>query len=112
MADRALKRLESSDPYPLDAPPFVVGHEDLVTAARSLRTLSREITAAAARVRNAAPANPAFGELPDGERCTLEQWAGAALLGVARHFHKQARQAIHEARAERRRKALSVARTK
>jgi hypothetical protein len=109
MADSAANRIETQGQHPLDAPAFTVGREDLVTAARSLRTIARELTAAAARVKAAAPANPAFGELPSGERMPLEEWADVALLGVARHFHHQARQAIHEARAERRSKARAKA---
>jgi len=111
MADRAPIHEESGSTR-FNPPALIVAPGDLVTAARSLRTISRELTAAAARVRNAAPATPVLGELANGERCTLEAWASDALLGVADHFHEQARQAIRWARADRRRKALSVARAK
>jgi hypothetical protein len=101
---------EESNPGRLEVPVFVVEREDLITAALSFRRIARELTAAAARIKDTAPAAPAFGELPSGERCTVEQWAVAAFLGVANEHRKMARQAIHEARAERRSKALCAAR--
>jgi hypothetical protein len=112
MADSATNRLETPGPHRLDGPLLVVRNEDIGAAVRSLHTIARELAAAAARVKNATPATPTLGELPDGSRTTIEEWAGAALLGVAGHFRDQARQAIRWARAERRREALSVARAK
>jgi TfoX/Sxy family transcriptional regulator of competence genes len=110
MADSATNRIETPAPHGLEGSRLIVRNGDIVSAARSLRTISRELTAAAARVKAATPATPVLGELPSGESCTLEEWASSALLGVADHFREQARQAIRWARAERRREALSVAR--
>ena len=112
MPDSATNRIETPGPHRLDGPPLVVRNEDIVTAVGSLRMIARELAAAAARVKNAAPATPALGSLPSGEWSTLEEWAATALLGLAGHFREQARQAIGWARAERRREALSVVRAK